>query len=333
MKPLEVLYIGSAKGMEAELIPKIGWKFRSISCGKLRRYFSWQNFPDFFRTIAGVFQSMAVIRSFRPDVIFCKGGFVSLPVAVAGGLLRRPVVIHESDLEMGLANRIASRFAKVICVSFPETARKLSKDQRVILTGNPVRPELLRGNKQKGYAFTGLKPGKKTILVIGGSQGSQFLNGVVAQQLGKLLKHYQIIQVCGKNNLKKTEFGPEDGYFACEYLGEELKDVYAISDLFIGRAGANSLAEIDCLGLPAILIPLIQGSRGDQIRNAESFARNHLATVLEENKIDLNKLDLVKEIDNILAKEEHIPEKQKSSAAEKIADVLIRLKEHHDKKN
>jgi UDP-N-acetylglucosamine--N-acetylmuramyl-(pentapeptide) pyrophosphoryl-undecaprenol N-acetylglucosamine transferase len=316
------------------LIPQKGWEFRSISCGKLRRYFSWQNFTDFFRTIAGIFQSLAMVISFRPDVIFCKGGFVSLPVAVAGGLLGRPVVIHESDLEMGLANKLAAHFARMICVSFPETFRKLSGDRRVTLTGNPVRRELAQGKPEAAYKFTGLKPGRPTILVMGGSQGSQFLNSLIISNLSKLLNKYQIVHVCGKGNLTENlPFGPDDGYFALEYLAEEQKDVLSITDLFIGRAGANSLAELDFLELPAILIPLIQGSRGDQIKNADSFVRDHRAIILDERKIDLDKLDLLKEIDNVLGREEHTGGKKNSSAAQKIADLLIRLTDQNDKKS
>jgi UDP-N-acetylglucosamine--N-acetylmuramyl-(pentapeptide) pyrophosphoryl-undecaprenol N-acetylglucosamine transferase len=330
----EILYVGSKGGLEATLIPAKGWKFRAISCGKLRRYFSWENFLDVFRTSLGVLQSLAIIAGFKPQVIFCKGGFVSLPVAVAGGLLGKEVIIHESDLEMGLANKLAARFARVICVSFPETAQQMKGNKKVVLTGNPVRRELAEGSAEKAYEFTGLKPGRQTILVMGGSQGSQFLNGIIFHHLHNLLKEYQLVHVCGKGNLPEhSKYSSKDGYFALEYLGKEQKDVLAITDLFIGRAGANSLAELDFLGLPAILIPLVAGSRGDQIRNAESFAKNHNCLVLDETKVNPEKLDLLKEIDMILDKTKRHKTVKPPAAAGKIADIIISLAEKHVKKN
>ncbi len=319
----EILYIGSAGGLEKDLIVARGWPFKAISCGKLRRYWSRENFTDFFKTLRGVIQSIGIIRKFRPEVIFCKGGYVSLPVAIAGGLLRKPVVIHESDLEMGLANKIAAKFARIICVSFMETAHKLAADRRVRLTGNPIRAELLQGNASAGFSLTGFSPRKKVILVMGGSQGAQFINGLIACNLDAILKKYQLVQACGKNNLPAN---PErEGYFVREFLGDELKNIFAITDLFIGRAGANSLSEIEALGWPAILIPLSAGSRGDQIKNAESFAKHHPAKVLNEDKIDFSKFDLLAEIDNILMTPVNGKKTALNNAAEKITDILIEI--------
>jgi len=319
--------VGSKRGMEAQLIPQQGYQFQAISCGKLRRYFSLENFIDGFRTVAGVVQSMGIIRRFQPDVIFCKGGYVSLPMALAGGLMNKPVVIHESDLKMGLANKIAARSARAICVSFPETLEMMKNDKRVVLTGNPVRAELKHGNRVKGFHFTGLAEGKPVILVMGGSQGAQFINELIWKNLEELLKHYQIVHACGKG--KMPHQAVHKGYYVCEYLGEELKDIYAISDLIITRAGANSLAEIEFLNKPAILIPLIQGSRGDQVDNAESFAHNHLATVISEKQ---KKVDLLKEIEQLLKKKSHAALKG-GNAAVKIAMILVDLaKAQHGKK-
>jgi UDP-N-acetylglucosamine--N-acetylmuramyl-(pentapeptide) pyrophosphoryl-undecaprenol N-acetylglucosamine transferase len=283
--------------MEATLIPAKEWSYRAINCGKLRRYFSWSNFSDFFRALAGIIESLFVIARFRPDVIFCKGGYVSLPVAVAGGLLRRPVIIHESDLEMGLANRLAASFARVICVSFPETAERLRNDKRVVLTGNPVRRELLEGDPQKGYAFCDFKPHKKVVLVMGGSQGAQSINQMLRRNLDRLLAKYQIVHICGRGNVEEKCM--REGYLQLEFVGDELKDVYAITDLVISRAGANSLAEIAALGLPALLVPLQAGSRGDQIKNAESFAKRHPALVVNDLEINREHFDLLKDLDRL----------------------------------
>lgn len=320
MPNLDVLYVGSKNGMEAELIPREGYRFQAISCGKLRRYFSLKNFFDGFRTIAGIIQSMMIIRRFKPEIIFCKGGYVSLPVALAGAILGKPVVIHESDLKMGLANKIAARGARAICVSFPETAELMRKDKRVVFTGNPVRAELKDGNRSKGFRFTGLTEGKPVILVMGGSQGADFINDLIAKNLLDLLKHYQLVQVWGKG---KMPHQPDlKGYFACEYLGAELKDIYAISDLIISRAGANSLAEIEYLGKPAILIPLLKGSRGDQIENAESFAYHNSAIVISEKA---KKVDLLGNIEKLLRGRSNQSKPKTSNAARKIAHLLIDL--------
>lgn len=322
MPDLQVLYVGSKKGMEAQLIPAQGYQFKAISCGKLRRYFSWENFLDIFRTVAGIGQSITIIKKFKPAVIFCKGGYVSLPMAVAGGLMRKPVVIHESDLKMGLANRIAAKMATKICVSFPETAKAWHGNKKVVLTGNPVRSELREGEAEKGWKFSGLKPGKKVILIMGGSQGAQFINNLIEQNLTALLEHFQIIQICGKGKIPASYNAlppaQKAHYFACEYIGEELKDIYAITDLIISRAGANSLAEIEYLNKPALLIPLVVGSRGDQVDNAESFAKRHRAVVLMENE---EHFDLLKMINQLLA-DHHTAAENKNQAAEKISTII-----------
>lgn len=325
---VDVLYIGSRKGMESEMIPAMGWKFQGISCGKLRRYFSWENFLDLFRTVAGVIQSLLIIKKFRPEVIFSKGGYVSLPVAVAGGILGVPVVIHESDVEPGLGTKISAKFARVICFSYEESRCKWDlQDKRVVVTGNPVREELAHGIAEKGWEFCGLAAGKPVILVMGGSQGAQFINDLIDKNLDELLKHFQIIHIRGSGK-ENTALKGRHGYFSAEYVGAELKDILAITDLMVSRSGANSLAEISYLGLPAILIPLVAGSRGDQIRNAEVFAEENLAVVLDERKYQGN---IVKEIENLLKKKAHNTAKKSSNnVAKKIAEIILSFK--HGKK-
>jgi len=325
VKDLDVLYVGSKKGLEAELIPREGYAFETISCGKLRRYFSWENFLDVFRTMAGICQSAWIIAQFKPEVIFFKGGYVGFGMAIAGGLMRKKVIIHESDLKMGLGNRLAARMADKICVSFPETVEAWRGDSRVVLTGNPVRAGLAEGNAEKGWKFSGLKPGKKMILIMGGSQGSKSVNNLIEKNLEDLLKDFQIIHICGKGNLPeyyaKLSTTERANYFACEYVGDELKDIYAVTDMMISRAGANTLAEIDFLGKPAILIPLVEGSRGDQVENAESFVKNHSAVVLRENQSE--DFDLKKALKELLNK----PERAigKNQAADKIAKIIMEL--------
>lgn len=322
VKNIEVLYIGSKNGMESKLVSQHGYPFKAISCGKLRRYFSVENFLDFFRVIFGIVQSFLIIIKFKPNIIFCKGGYVSLPVAIASGILNYPYIIHESDINLGLANKISMWKAKAICVSFPETFELFKKDKRVILTGNPVRAELNKGDKKRGFQFTQLNENEKPIiLIMGGSQGSEFINKLIHKWEKEILKKYQIMQIFGQGKMPKD--AKKRGYFKIEYIGDELKDIYAITDLIIGRAGANSLAEIDYLDIPAILIPLKYGSRGDQIDNAKSFIKNHNALILDE---DDKHIDLMDMIDSLISFKKHKKKKKEHiSASQKIVNVLVDL--------
>ncbi len=325
----DVLYIGSRRGMEADMIPALGWKFRGISCGKLRRYFSLENILDGFRTLAGIMQSIWIIREFRADVIFSKGGYVSLPVALAGGILGVPVIVHESDAQPGLATKIAAKFAKVICISYEESRREWgANDGRIVLTGNPVRAELAHGVAEKGWKLSRLSPGKPVILVMGGSQGAQYINDLIEKNLAELLKEFQIIHICGKGKVKANIAGL-DGYFSVEFLGAELKDIYAITDLVISRSGANSLAEIAYLGLPAVLIPLVIGSRGDQIRNAEIFALENTAVVLDETDFHGNIMEVIRSLFSKSTTEK--ARRKPPEAAIKIAEIIISYKNEKSK--
>jgi UDP-N-acetylglucosamine--N-acetylmuramyl-(pentapeptide) pyrophosphoryl-undecaprenol N-acetylglucosamine transferase len=318
---LDVLYIGSKKGLDRNLVEANGLKFEGINCGKLRRYFSWENFTDLFRTVAGIWESFWKIQGFKPEVIFCKGGYVSLPVAVAGRIAGVPVILHESDVVPGLANRLAGRLASRICVSFGESKRYFKEMvDKVELTGNPVRAEIAEGNRKKAMELSGLNEEKPVILVMGGSQGAAFVNELIWNNLDKLLEKFQIIHICGQGKLNKEKAGV--GYFSLEFAAEELKDFYALSDLIITRAGANSLAEIEFLGRPAVLIPLIKGSRGDQIENAEIFAKNNPAMIINEKTFNQQQEQkLAVYLMKLMDKSKDLKRK-KSSAAEKIATII-----------
>jgi UDP-N-acetylglucosamine--N-acetylmuramyl-(pentapeptide) pyrophosphoryl-undecaprenol N-acetylglucosamine transferase len=318
----QVLYVGSKGGMEEKIIKDLNWKFAAIYCGKLRRYFSWQNFLDVFKTAAGIMQSLWIVASFRPDVIFCKGGYVSLPMAIAGGILRKPVIIHESDAEPGLANKLAAHFAKEICVSFEET-KQLWKGKKFHVTGNPVREELKQGKAEDGWKFSGLNPGKPVVLVMGGGQGAQFINEMIWHNLPKLLKNYQVIHLCGKGK-ERADLKGTPGYFSSEFIGAELKDLFAITNLVVSRAGANSLAEFEFLGLPAVLVPLVVGSRGDQITNARIFAKVFPAEIIDERQADWAKIDLISLIDKLAGAKVGGKDSQ---AARKIAQLMIKYAE------
>ena len=266
----DIHYIGSYNGIEKELIEAFGIPYHGISSGKLRRYFSLQNFTDPFRVIRGFGEAKKLIKLLKPDVIFSKGGFVSVPVVLAGKKCKVPTIIHESDMTPGLANKLSIPSATKVCCNFPETVSELPAD-KAVLTGSPIRQELLSGNRQKALDFTGFTDSKPVILVIGGSLGAVAVNEAVRRVLPNLLKDFQVIHLCGKNKVDPSLNGL-DGYVQYEYIKDELKDLFALTDIVISRAGANAICELLALHKPNLLIPLsANASRGDQILNARSF--------------------------------------------------------------
>jgi UDP-N-acetylglucosamine--N-acetylmuramyl-(pentapeptide) pyrophosphoryl-undecaprenol N-acetylglucosamine transferase len=274
---LEVHYVGTRGGMERGLIEKVGLPYYCISAGKLRRYFDFKNFTDLFRIALGFFQSLALVVRLRPSLVFSKGGFVSCPVVWAAWLCGVPVVIHESDITPGLANRLSMPFAKKICFSFPETGAHLPPSKREA-TGLPVRRELFGGDAARGREFCGFGDDKPVIVVIGGSLGAQAVNEAVRGGLDRLLDDFNVCHICGKGGLAP---GSRAGYSQFEYVNEELPDIFAMADMVISRSGATTLFELLALRKPALLIPLgTAASRGDQILNARSFEKQGYARVL-----------------------------------------------------
>lgn len=285
----DIHYIGSYNGIEKELIEQFGIPYHGISSGKLRRYFSVQNFTDPFRVLKGFGEAKKLIKLLRPDVIFSKGGFVSVPVVLAGKQCKVPVIIHESDMTPGLANKLAIPAAVKVCCNFPETVDLLPAD-KAVLTGSPIRQELLEGDAQKARSFTGLTSDKPVILIIGGSLGAAAINHAVRADLPELLKDFQIIHLCGRGKLDPT-LNNLNGYVQYEYIKDELKDLFALTDIVISRAGANAICELLALHKPNLLIPLsAKASRGDQLLNARSFERQGFSMVLEEEEITNEKL-------------------------------------------
>lgn len=278
-----IYYIGSYEGMEKKLIEDIGVKYFGISSGKLRRYFDIKNFSDPFRVIKGFFEAKKILKKLRPDVVFSKGGFVTVPVVFAAKQLHIPVIIHESDMTPGLANKLAFPSATKVCCNFVETLKQLPEG-KAVLTGSPIRQELLSGNKIAALDFCGFTAGKPVILVIGGSLGSVAVNNAVRGALPELLKTFQVIHLCGKGKLDQSLVGTE-GYVQFEYIKDELCDIFALADIVISRAGANAICELLALCKPNLLIPLSKNaSRGDQILNARSFERQGFSMVLEEEE-------------------------------------------------
>lgn len=280
----DIQYIGSYHGIEKELIEPFGIPYHGISSGKLRRYFSLQNFTDPFRVIKGLGEAGRLIRDLKPDVIFSKGGFVSVPVVLAGKKHKVPVIIHESDMTPGLANKIAIPSATKVCCNFPETLKQLPED-KAVLTGSPIRQELLSGNRIAAMDLCGFSADKPVILVIGGSLGAVAVNNAVREALPELLESFQIVHLCGKGKTDESLLHIK-GYKQFEYVKEELRDIFAMTDLVISRAGANAICELLALRKPNILIPLsANASRGDQILNARSFERQGFSIVLEEEEV------------------------------------------------
>lgn len=293
----EITYIGSYNGMEKELIEAQHIPYIGISSGKLRRYFDWKNFSDPFKVIKGYRQAVSTLKKIKPDIVFSKGGFVSVPVVLAAKRCHIPAIIHESDLTPGLANRIAIRGAKKVCCNFPETLKYLPPE-KAVLTGSPIRRELFSGNASAAIRYCGFSDhNKPVLLVIGGSSGSKVINDCIRAVLPKLLEHFYVIHLCGKGNLD-TQLNGVKGYAQFEYARGELTDMFALADLAVSRAGANSICELLALHKPNILIPLsAAASRGDQILNAKSFKKQGFSYVIEEETLSGQVLlDAVQEV-------------------------------------
>jgi UDP-N-acetylglucosamine--N-acetylmuramyl-(pentapeptide) pyrophosphoryl-undecaprenol N-acetylglucosamine transferase len=285
----EIGYIGSATGIEKDIIEREGVTFYPISSGKLRRYFDLKNFKDPFKVIKGVYESYRLLRRLKPAIVFSKGGFVSVPVVLGSRMNKIPVIIHESDITPGLANKISIPFATKVCVTFPESMQHV-QDQKAVLTGLPIRDRILSGKASRGYQFCDFHSQKPVVLVMGGSLGSQAINQAVRGNLDRLLKQFQIVHLCGKGNIA-SELSGKRGYKQFEYMNDELPDVLAMSDLIISRAGATSIYEFLVLEKPMLLIPLsLQASRGDQILNAKSFQKAGYADVLQEEDLTADSL-------------------------------------------
>ncbi len=321
----EIKYIGSKGGMETQLVTDAGLDYVGISSGKLRRYFSWKNFSDPFRVLKGYFEAKKIIKKYKPDIVFSKGGFVTVPVVFAASKYNVPVIIHESDMTPGLANKLAIKKATKVCHNFPETAEYLG--QKAVHTGSPIRAELFSGNKLTALDMCGFTANKPVIMVTGGSLGAENVNKLVRAALPELLKDFQVAHLCGKGKLDPTLTNTK-GYAQFEYISQEMKDFFAMADIIISRAGANSICEISALKKPNILIPLsANASRGDQILNAKSYAKQGFSEVLDEDVA--TKDDLIATVHKVYDnRNTYIDAMSKSSGiggVEKIVDLIKEL--------
>lgn len=280
----EVTYIGSYDGIEKRLIGDFDIPYVGIATGKFRRYFDPKNFTDPFRVLKGFSEAKKFLKGYQPDVVFSKGGFVSVPVVRAAASLGIPCVIHESDMTPGLANKLCIPVAAKVCCNFPETLRLLPVD-KAVLTGSPIRAELSQGSKLAGLNLCGFSANRPVIMVIGGSLGAANVNKAVREALPKLLQDFQVVHLCGKDKVDNLLLN-KPGYKQFEYIKAELKDLFAMADIVISRAGANAICELLALKKPNILIPLpAASSRGDQLLNANSFEAQGFSIVINEDDL------------------------------------------------
>lgn len=281
----EIVYIGSYEGIEKRLIsdfPEI--PYYGIATGKFRRYLDVKNLTDPFRVIKGFAEAKKILKKEKPDVLFSKGGFVSVPVVRAAASLHIPCIIHESDMTPGLANKLCIPAARNVCCNFPETLKMLP-EEKAVLTGSPIREELSNGNKIAALELCKFTVSKPVVMVIGGSLGAASINQVVRDSLDALLQDFQVVHICGKDKVDNLRLNV-NGYKQFEYLKSELKDVFAMADVVISRAGANAICELLALKKPNLLIPLPAGSsRGDQLLNAASFESQGYSMVIKEDDL------------------------------------------------
>lgn len=321
-KGYEISYIGSYEGIEKKLMADYNVEYYGIATGKLRRYFDPKNFTDPFRVIKGFSEAKKILKEIKPDVVFSKGGFVSVPVVRAAAALKIPCIIHESDMTPGLANKLCIPVATKVCCNFPETLNHLPKE-KAVLTGSPIREELSKGNKLAAYEVCGFTANKPVIMVIGGSLGSAAINKAVREALPSLLTDFQVVHICGKEK-KDNLLLTTKGYHQFEYIKAELKDIFAMADLVISRAGANAICEILALKKPNILIPLPAGSsRGDQLLNAASFESQGYSLVINED--DLCKEVLIDKVQELYCNRNAYIKAMEESEQSDAIKTIIRL--------
>ncbi len=326
----DVHYIGSHEGIEKDLItqsfPNV--PYHSISSGKLRRYFSMKNFTDPFKVLAGIMQAMSVIREVKPSIIFSKGGFVSVPVVIAAKMAKIPVVIHESDVTPGLANKIALPFASHVFTIFEDTLKYLP-NEKATCTGSIVRQELFNGEKSVGLLNCGFTDQKQVLLVMGGSLGSVVINDALRSNLPELLVNFNIIHLCGKGNVDQSLVSLK-GYKQFDYVTKELPDLLHASDYIVSRAGSNSIYEFLALKKPMLLIPLSASkSRGDQILNAKIFEKQGFAITLEEEQLTKN--TFLKSIKRLVDQKNKMVQSMSDVERPKTPDEMVSLILQHEK--
>ena len=327
----EFLYIGSKNGLEAKIVPEQSIFYKSISVGKLRRYFSWNNFIDPFRAMQGFFQASKIIKRFKPDIIFAKGGYVTAPVVLAAWIQSVPIILHESDSVMGMANKFLSKYATKIAVTFPLQYYPKTIRNKAVYTGLPIRKEFLQDARCKIQDTNR----RKTVLITGGSQGAGAINHLIFSILPKLTEKYKVIHLTGeadfqrsqklKNQLSKLQ---QTNYQNHSFVTKEMVGFLKSADLVVSRSG-GAVFELAAMKKPAILIPLPSAASDHQNKNAEIFAQNHASLVLKESELTPNKL--LANINDLITKpvllkrfSDNIYKMSMPNAADKIAELILR---------
>lgn len=320
----EIHYIGSYDGIEKELIGN-GYSdvvYHPIQSGKFRRYFSMKNFTDPFKVGAGIIQAMSIIKKASPELIFSKGGFVSVPVVLAAKMLKVPVVIHESDVTPGLANKLALPFSKHIFTVFEQTLNYVPSG-KATCSGPIIRPELFNGVKQDGLRIAGMTGEKPVLIIMGGSQGSAILNVATRKDLNSIMNTFDVIHLCGKGNLDE-ELESIPGYTQFEYVTEGLPHLLAAADFVVSRAGSNAIFELLALRKPMLLIPLTAAkSRGDQILNASHFKSLGFAEVIPEEELEEHSLSL--QLNKLMNHKDMLVKKMNETTLPKTPEQMVEL--------
>ncbi|MBO5884724.1 MAG: undecaprenyldiphospho-muramoylpentapeptide beta-N-acetylglucosaminyltransferase [Clostridia bacterium] len=312
-----IYYIGT-NGMEKEICNKNDINFYEISAPKFVRKLSFKTLSIPFKLIKSIHQCKQILKQIKPDVIFSKGGYVSIPVCIAGKKLNIPVISHESDLSIGLANKIILKYSNVLCTSFKETA---NYNKKCVYTGSPIRQDIFNGNKKNVLEKFNYDKNKPTILFIGGSLGSTAINNIVYENIDKLASIYNVLHISGKHGKPLTH----NGYYQVSF-SDKIQDFFAACDICISRSGANTIFELASLQKLMLLIPLPKGnSRGDQVENALNFKNNNLANVLMQEDLDIN--NLLKQIDKTFKQKDYfISNMQKldlKNANNKILKIIL----------
>ncbi|MEK5391708.1 undecaprenyldiphospho-muramoylpentapeptide beta-N-acetylglucosaminyltransferase [Margalitia sp. FSL K6-0131] len=317
----EIFYIGSKKGIEKELIQKINIPYFGINSGKLRRYIDFENVVDIFRVIRGCIEARSLLRKLKPKLVFSKGGFVSVPVILAAKSLKIPVFIHESDITPGLANKISQRFATKIFSSFEET-KKFFPENKTTVVGSPIRKEILNGSAANGKKLLRYDDKSPILTIMGGSLGAQKINEAVRNSLKQLTTKYQVVHLCGKNNLD-NKLVKIPRYKQYEYVHDELADILNATDIVITRGGSNAIFEFLALKIPMLIIPLgLDQSRGDQRLNAKAFEQKGYSLTLEEG--NLNNETLVEYIETVFKNSEAFRRNMKKSPSGEALKILVK---------
>ena len=322
----QVVYIGSKTGIEKELVCKIsGVRYYAIETGKLRRYLSVENLKDMFKVPVGIWQAAKIIFEEKPDIIFSKGGFVSLPVVIGGFLNRRKIFMHESDVTPGLANKLSLPFVHKFFTTFIETKDYVANKNKVKYIGPVLSDRLYNGDKNRALEMLDFSAEKPIVMFVGGSLGAKSINRAVEKTIEQLLEKYQVIHICGKG---QRTFIMAHGYKQFEFVDTELKDFMAAADVVVSRSGSNAIFELWSLRKPMLLVPLPStSSRGEQSLNARSFEKQGFAEVLQDRDLDksgllLRAIDRVYEERDLMAQNMENSELKYTSAEELFTEII-----------